>query len=109
MTAIDLRAMLEGMIACGLHFEQKTLAGERYPFLNMINALRELHRGTHRPYPCGAGAGYLGVSADGAYSACHRFVGDPRAAMGDLDHGIDDASRKRWLASRHVDTQEPCR
>jgi len=38
--------------------------------------MRELQRGTHRPYPCGAGAGYLGVSADGDLAACHRFVGD---------------------------------
>ena len=50
--------------------------GERYPFANMVNAMREIHRGTHRPYPCGAGAGYLGVSADGELAACHRFVGD---------------------------------
>ena len=46
------------------------------PFTNAVNAMRELHRGTHRPYPCGAGAGYLGVSADGDLAACHRFVGD---------------------------------
>ena len=32
-------------------------AGERYPFANAVNAMREIHRGTHRPYPCGAGAG----------------------------------------------------
>lgn len=103
-----LRRMLEGMIACGLAFEQKVLRGERFPFLNMTNALRELHRGTHRPYPCGAGAGYLGVSADGDLAACHRFVGDDAGGMGTLDAGIDHARRDGWLAERHVHTQEPC-
>jgi uncharacterized protein len=49
MGADHLRLMLEGMIACGLAFERKLLDGERYPFLNMTNAMRELHNGTHRP------------------------------------------------------------
>jgi hypothetical protein len=41
---------------------------------NIITALKEIHHGTYRPYPCGAGAGYLGVSASGELAACHRFV-----------------------------------
>ncbi|WP_240702157.1 hypothetical protein [Trinickia terrae] len=70
----DMADMLQGMIACGLAFEQKVMRGERYPFSNMQNALREIQRGTHRPYPCGAGAGYFGVSADGELAACHHEV-----------------------------------
>ena len=69
-----LERMLEQMIVCGERFEQAVLTRRRYPFLNMINAIKEIHRGTHRPYACGAGAGYLGVSSDGDYFACHRFV-----------------------------------
>jgi uncharacterized protein len=109
MDSDDLARMLEGMIACGLSFEQNVLARKRYPFLNMVNSLRELHRGTHRPYPCGAGAGYLGVSATGDLAACHRFVDDQEGAMGNLDAGVDRARQSQWLAMRHVDFQEPCR
>jgi uncharacterized protein len=105
----DLEVMLAGMIDCGRAFERKTLAGERYPFANMLNAMREIGRGTHRPYPCGAGAGYLGVSAEGELSACHRFVGDEAGAMGSLGDGVDGARRAEWLARRHVHRQEPCR
>lgn len=105
----DLQALLAQMIDCASEFERRTLAGEHYAFANMLGALQEIHRGTHRPLPCGAGAGYLGVAADGALSACHRFVGDERAAMGDVQQGIDDAARGRWLSERHVDRQEPCR
>lgn len=105
----DLEVMLGEMIECGRAFERHTAAGTRYPFANMVNALREIHRGTHRPYPCGAGAGYLGVSADGDLAACHRFVGDAAGALGSLDAGIDEGRRSAWLAERHVHTQEPCR
>lgn len=109
MGRAELELMLEEMIACGLAFEQHTLRGRRYPFLNMVNALRELDKGTQRPYPCGAGAGYLGVSADGDLAACHRFVGAQAGRMGSLESGLDRAGRQIWLRERHVDQQSPCK
>ena len=108
MTSEHLKTMLAEMVQCGYEFERRLLKGERYPFSNIVNGLRELHRGTHRPYPCGAGAGYLGISADGNLSACHRFVEEPRGAMGNLVTGIDRVGQASWLAERHVHNQEPC-
>ncbi|HYK02202.1 MAG TPA: radical SAM protein [Thermoanaerobaculia bacterium] len=104
----DLAAMLDQMIDCGRELERAIVDGRRYPFANGVNALREIHRGTHRPYPCGAGAGYAGVSADGELAACHRFVGDADGAMGDVASGIDRARQEAWLGERHVHRQEPC-
>jgi len=104
----DLELMLGEMIDCGREFERRTRAAQPYPFANMLNALREIERGTHRPYPCGAGAGYLGVSAEGELAACHRFVGDADGAMGSLQEGIDARKRAAWLSERHVHRQEPC-
>ena len=109
MQAADLEQMLAAMIDCGHEFERKTRAGERYPFANMANAMREIQKSTHRPYPCGAGAGYLGVSAEGDLAACHRFVGDDSGVMGSLDRGVDTHRRTIWLSDRHVHRQEPCR
>lgn len=109
MHAAELDRMLEEMIACGREFERRMLRGERYAFLNMTNALREIHKGTHRPYPCGAGAGYLGVSADGGLYACHRFVEDAAGALGDVHSGVNRDAQARWLSTRHVHRQGPCR
>jgi uncharacterized protein len=108
MQADDLEAMLGEMIDCGREFERQVAAGRRYPFSNMVNAMREIERGTHRPYPCGAGAGYLGVSAEGDLAACHRFVGDAEGAMGSITDGVDLVRQSSWLAERHVHRQEPC-
>jgi uncharacterized protein len=105
----DLEVMLGGMIDCGREYERRRGRGERYPFANMVNAMKEIAKGTHRPYPCGAGAGYLGVSAEGELAACHRFVGDEEGAMGSLIGGIDQGRRATWLETRHVHRQEPCR
>lgn len=109
LTEADFAPLLAQMVDCAEAWEAHTLAGRHWPFSNMLAAMRELHGGTHRPFPCGAGAAYLGVAADGELSACHRFHGDERAAMGHvLGEGIDDAARARWLHTRHVDRQQPC-
>jgi uncharacterized protein len=105
----DLQTMLDGMIACGRKFEAEVAAGRPYPFANLADALREIHRGTHRPYACGAGAGYLGVSAQGGLFACHRFVEDEAGRLGSVAEGVDRAKRQAWLSDRHVHRQEPCR
>jgi uncharacterized protein len=105
----DLETMLEQMIDCGHEFQRHCVAGRRYPFANLVDGLREIHRGTHRPYPCGAGAGYFGVSAEGGLSACHRFVGDAEMAMGSLSTGVDRRRQADWLQARHVHRQEPCK
>jgi uncharacterized protein len=104
----DLREMLRQMIECGEEFERRTLRGERYAFANAATAIQEIHKGTHRPYPCGAGAGYFGVSAEGGLYACHRFVEDDRAYFGDVRDGVEPAAQSRWLQDRHVHSQTPC-
>jgi uncharacterized protein len=103
-----LAHMLAGMVACGEEFERQVLAGHRYPFANMSLAMQQLHLGTHRPYPCGAGAGYLGVAATGELAACHRFVGDEAGALGSLAEGLDRVRQRTWLTERHVHRQHPC-
>lgn len=103
----DLAEMLAQMILCGQAFETAVVKGRRYPFSNMAAAMQEIHRGTHRPYACGAGAGYFGVSAEGGLFACHRFVEDEAGAMGNVHDG-PDLRREDWLTDRHVHTQSPC-
>jgi len=97
------------MIACGKKAKESLLARRRFPFSNFETALHEIYRGTHRPYPCGAGAGYMSVGSSGDYFACHRLVDDPEFRFGDIESGFDDTKRALHLAKMHVDRQEPCR
>jgi uncharacterized protein len=84
-------------------------AGGEWRFSNLAIALKELHRGSCRPLPCGAANGYVSVSAEGRYFTCHRTIDDPNFGLGDLTGGLDQAARQRFLLARHVDRQEPCR
>jgi uncharacterized protein len=96
------------MIACGARTRDRLCDGQVYPFSNFETAMQEIHRGTHRPYPCGAGAGYLSVDADGDLYACHRLIGDRSFDMGDVRNGPDNARRASLLRTAHVDLAEPC-
>jgi uncharacterized protein len=104
----DFPVFLERMIACGEKAVQEIIAGRPYPFSNLETALQEIHRGSHRPYPCGAGAAYLSANAEGKLFACHRLIDDPQFAMGSVQSGSDRIARSTHLAQSHVDLMEPC-
>ncbi len=96
------------MIECG----EKTLSeiknGNNFPFSNLETAIQEIHKGTHRPYPCGAGASYMSVNSKGEYYACHRFIDDSEYIMGDIFNGSNLNLREDLLIKSHVDKMEPC-
>src|SRR5262245_53256123 len=93
MSGAQLQTMLDEMIACGALFEQRLADGEILPFANLIGTLQRIHQGVRDEYPCGAGGSYVGMSAEGRFYACHRFVGDERAGLGDVTSGIDEIGR----------------
>jgi uncharacterized protein len=107
--AADFTRFLQQMILCGSRSLNEALAGRRYPFGNFETAMHEIHRGAHRPYPCGAGAAYLSVNAEGELFACHRLIDDPSFAMGDVQQGPRHERRVAHLRDSHVDRMEPCR
>jgi uncharacterized protein len=107
--AEDYPIFLERMIECGQKALFKIKAGEGYPFGNFEAALQQIHRGTHRPYPCGAGAAYLSANSEGKLFACHRLIDNPAFSMGNVQDGSDKSARVEHLKSSHVDRMEPCR
>lgn len=105
----DFESFLEQMKTCGRTALAELLAGRSFPFSNFTTALDEIHRGTHRPFPCGAGAAYLSVNAEGNLFACHRLIDDPIFGMGSVTGGLDHTARTSHLARMHVDRMEPCK
>lgn len=100
---------LQEMIRAAEAEWEYVLAGGHLRFSNLAIALKEIHKGSCRPLPCGSAANYVSVNAEGNYFSCHRTIDDPRFALGKLADGLDASAREQFLQSRLVDTQEPCR
>ena len=108
MLADDLDRLLDQLIRCGERFREGLRQGRILPFSNAITTLQRIHSSRREQYPCGAGGGYMGVSADGGLYACHRFVNDENGHLGDVFSGVDRDKQARWLDSRHLQRQSPC-
>lgn len=104
----DWPVFLAEMIRAAEVEQRRVLGGEYFRFSNFASALKEIHRGSCRPLPCGAAANYVSVSAEGDYYTCHRTVSDARFALGDAASGPSPGARLSFLRSRHVDGQQPC-
>ena len=108
MLADDLDRLLDQLIKCGESFREALRHDRILPFSNIIATLQRIHSYRREQYPCGAGGGYMGVSAEGGMYACHRFVNDADGYMGDVFTGVDRDRQSSWLDSRHLQKQSPC-
>ena len=104
----DWSVFLQNMIMASRIELDRVSSGGQPRFSNLWVALREIHRGAARPLPCGSAVSYLSLDANGQFHSCHRTVDTPGFGMGSLENGVEAAARHAFLASRHVDTQEPC-
>lgn len=109
LDAYELEELLLQLTDCAGVCLERATEGASIQLSNLDLALREIHRGSYRAHPCGAGISYLGVSAGGDLYACHRFVEDAGAKMGSLAAGTDDLRRAAWMQERDVHRQAPCR
>ncbi|MES0110152.1 radical SAM protein [Mesorhizobium sp. M0013] len=108
MHSEELDALLDQLIACGRVFREALKEGRIVPFTNLLTTLQRIHRYEREEYPCGAGGGYMGVSATGGLYACHRFVDDADGLMGDVFKGVDAELQATWLEERNLERQSPC-
>jgi uncharacterized protein len=97
----------EMVIAAEAEWHQ-VAAGRAPRFANLWSAVKQIHRGSARPLPCGSAINYVSVGADGRYFTCHRTIDDERFALGTVEEGPDSSARLDFIRSRHVDLQQPC-
>jgi uncharacterized protein len=89
LTDAELQVVFEEMKALGRAYESAAIRGENTGFSNLHQLMTDLHEGTRKALPCGAGVGMLAVDNDGALNLCHRFTGSELPTYGDIDAGID--------------------
>lgn len=109
LTSTDWAPFLVEMVRAADAEVERVAAGRPPRFTNLSTALREIHRGSARPLPCGSARSYVAVGADGDYWTCHRTVDNPAYRLGDVGTGLSASARQEFLDRRQVDAQEPCR
>jgi len=104
----DFDVLLGQLTACGEMFRKGFMNKQLLPLQNVLSTLNRIHNYQREMYPCGAGGGYMGVSADGELYACHRFVNDDEGHMGDVKNGVSEDKQEKWLKTRHLSEQSAC-
>jgi uncharacterized protein len=94
--------MLSQFESLAWDFLECAVKGEHHGFTNIREELGELHKGSSKAFPCGAGIGLVGVATDGDLALCHRFAGSPEHELGSVHTGIDRDKQVSFLEKHHV-------
>lgn len=108
----ELAAVFEGMKTLGRTYLEGALRDLNIGFSNLHQLMTELHEGTRKLIPCGAGVGMLAVDKDGKFHLCHRFTGSALPTFGDVDAGLDRNALTEFVGNAldRTDTEcETCR
>ncbi len=108
LTPEELADVFEGMKTLGRTYVNAALDGTNIGFGNLHQLLMDLHEGTRKVLPCGAGIGLLAVDGDGALNLCHRFTGSDLPTFGTVDAGIDKARLSAMIAAAGDRSDKGC-
>jgi uncharacterized protein len=96
----ELDAVFAGFRALGDDLVAAAIRGEKHGFSNLLQLLTDLHTGTSKSLPCGAGYSMVAVDAQGGVSLCHRFTGSGLGTFGDVTHGLARGELGAFLERR---------
>ena len=100
LSAEELHSVFEGFKRLGEDYLEAALAGRNTGFANLHQMMSDLHQGTRKALPCGAGVGLLAVDHEGGLNLCHRFTGSDQPTYGDVTSGIAKDELGEFLSGR---------
>jgi uncharacterized protein len=100
LTEPELDAVFAGFRALGDRLVAAALRGEKHGFSNLLQLLTDLHEGTSKSLPCGAGYSMVAVDHAGGVNLCHRFTGSDLGTFGDVSHGLARPELAAFLERR---------
>ena len=104
----ELLEVFDQMKVLGKQYENAALRGENTGFSNMHQLMTDLHEGTRKTLPCGAGVGLLAVDKNGALNLCHRFTGSTLPIYGNVEDGINKQRLGEFLESAADRSDRAC-
>ena len=104
----DLRQVLAGFRELGTLYVERALQNQYTGFSNLSTLLTDLHAGTNKLFPCGAGLGLLDVDGNGDVYLCHRFPGTEEHRYGNVRDGLQYDRLNEFLNTAHVQNKPVC-
>ena len=104
----ELVAVFAGMKRLGERYVEEALQHRNIGFSNLHQLLTDIHEGTKKALPCGAGYSMVAVDKDGGVNLCHRFTGSELPTFGSVSdgRGLDVAALGEFLSQR-LDRSDP--
>lgn len=104
----ELIEIFDNMKALGRKYIDAAVNGESIGFSNMHQLLTDIHEGTKKALPCGAGAGMVAIDHSGGVNLCHRFTGSDLPLFGSVQEGIDRKGLSKFLEQRMDRSNKGC-
>jgi uncharacterized protein len=108
LTESELAAVFESMKALGRRYVEAALEHRTIGFSNLHQLLTDLHEGSKKALPCGAGYSMVAVDKDGGVNLCHRFTGSELPTFGSVAEGLDVKALSGFLGRRLDRTDTGC-
>jgi uncharacterized protein len=100
LTEPELDAIFAGFETLGEEYVAAALEGRNTGFSNLHQLMTDVHQGTKKALPCGAGYSMVAVDHAGEVNLCHRFTGSSLQTFGDVESGLDRAALGEFLGKR---------
>lgn len=108
LTSDELVQVFENMKQLGQVYLDAALENRSIGFSNMHQLLTDIHEGTKKALPCGAGVGMVAIDHEGDVNLCHRFTGSDLPTFGDVNAGLDKAGLNDFLNQRIEQRENGC-
>jgi len=108
LSELELQQVFDNMKALGQRYIDAACGHRNIGFSNFHQILTDIHEGTKKALPCGAGAGMVAIDHSGGVNLCHRFTGSELPLFGSVTEGLDTAGLADFLAQRLDRTDKGC-
>ena len=104
----DLDNLLAQFQELGAIYVERALRNQYTGFSNLSTLLTDIHQGTNKMFPCGAGLGLLDVDGQGDVYLCHRFPGSEDYKYGNVQDGLQYDRLNEFINQASVDNKPVC-
>lgn len=108
LSSEELAQVFQRMKDLGQRYVEAALENRSIGFSNMHQLLTDIHEGTKKALPCGAGVGMVAVDNEGGINLCHRFTGSELPQFGHVESGLDKRGLNQFINERIEQKDSGC-